>query len=341
MSQRARHSRQKSDDFKLLEGVDIELDSVHSGRFPDGPSLSFRQPKLGCFANIRRAKTVLEGRVRKLTGRRIPVNLTILSIVVLTSSLIIPVALGLVTFFKYPTVVDISLQSFAIPSQVASKHEDAFTVAKQRSHNYRLRVRRSAEPWPIPPTDAPTSFPRYKYTQSRSRWNIDLIYIAQGDDKNMFTVERLKAAQKIEQKIMKYEGFQDFCWKWKIVKLDPVLSNRYNACAPPVSLVDFFFPTSFGRISFYDGQGETLTNSSMFKTLKFLLSKQFTYWFVDGEFSSENQRSSILRAQIKFGFPLKGYTLHDRRGKRAEEQDKLYVKFMAKFIEFLKTTSTE
>ncbi|XP_031555495.1 protein dispatched homolog 3-like [Actinia tenebrosa] len=341
MPQRARHSRQKSDDFKLLEGPDIELDGVHSGSFSDSPSLSFRQPKLSCLANLRRAKTVLEGRVQKLT-RRIPVNLTILSIIVLSLSLLIPVFLGLVTIFKYPTVVDISLQSFQIPSQAASEHQDAFTVAKQRSHDYKLRVRRSAEPWPIPPTDSPTSSSSgYKYTQSKSRWNIDLIYIAQGEDKNMFTTERLKTAQKIEQQIMKFKGFQDFCWKWNIAKLDPVLSTRYNACTPPVSLVDFFFPSRFGRMSFYDGQGETLTTSSMHKTLKFLLTKKFTYWFVDGNFSSENRRSSLLRAQIKFGFPLKGYNLHDYKGKKAEEQDTLYTNFMVKFIEFLKTTSTD
>lgn len=342
MPQRAGHSRQKSDDFKLLEGVDIELDGVHSGSLSDSPSLSFRQPKLSCFANLRRATRVIKGRALKLT-QKIPVNLTILSIVVLCLSSLTPIVLGVVTYFKYLPVVDISLQSFEIPSQIASQHEDAFTVAKKTSHRYKIsRLRRSAEPWPIPPTDLPPYYSRHRYTQSRSRWNIDLTYIAQGDDdKNMFTVERLKIAQEIEQKIMKYEGFQDFCWKWKVVRLDPVLSNRYNACAPPVSLVDFFFPTSIAGLSFYDGQGESLTESSMNKTLTFLLSRQFTYWFVDGKFSAENRRSSLLRAQIKFGFPLKGYTLHDYRGKRAKEQDELYIKFMAKFIEFLKTTSTE
>ena len=339
MPQRAGHSRQKSDDFKLLEGTGIELDGVNTGGLSDSPSLTFRQPKLSCFANLRRATTVLQGRVRKST-QRIPDYLTIISIVVLTISLLIPIAFGVVIVF-YPPVVDISLQSFETPSQVASKNEDAFTVARHKSHNYHLRVRRSADPWPIPPTDAPTSSSKYKYTQSRSHWNIDLIYIAQGEDKNMFTVERLKTIQKIEQSIMKFDGFQDFCWKWKMIKLDPVLSNRYNACAPPVSLVDFFFPTRFGRLSFYDGQGGSLTNSSMHKTLTYLLSKQFTYWFVDGNFSAENRRSSLLRAQIKFGYPLKGYTLHDSRGPKAEEQNDIYIKFMAKFIKFLDKTSTK
>jgi hypothetical protein len=247
-----------------------------------------------------------------------------------------------VTIFNYPTVLDISLESFQIPSQIASKNQDAFAVAKRRSHEYHLKVRRSADAWPVPPTEPSTASPKHEYTQSKSRWTIDLIYLAKGEDKNMFTLDRLRAIQKVEQNIMKFDGFQDFCWKWKVVaQIDPILSNRYNACTPPLSLVDFFFPTRFGRISINDGQGKTLTNSSMNKTLTFLLSKPFTYWFVDGDFSKENRRSSLLRAQIKFGFPLKGYTMHDTRGPRAEEQKKKFKDFMIKFIGFLKTTSTE
>lgn len=333
---RRSHTRQKSDDSKLnFELVEVETNLTSE-------SVSFPRPKISCFAtrlwqSLREQLVLFDSRVR-----RIPINLTILSIVVLFLSLAIPTALGLVSILAYTPAVDISLQSFQIPTQTASLNEDAFKVASRHSSKVdkdpeKTKHRRSAvplpDPWPMPSDPKGKGQKWYKYTQYRSKWNIDLIYLPQGKDKNMFNVETLLAAHRFEQNVIKYPGFTDFCWKWSKARLDPVLSNKFNACTPPISLIDFFFPTQYLGMSFFDGQGANLTALAKNQTLKFLLSKQFTYWFVDGHFSAENPRSSFLRAQIKFGYPLKGYNRRGyNRGAKLREQNEKYQAFMKKFI---------
>lgn len=344
---RQTHTRQKSDDSKL----NFELVEVESNLSPENVTFAtFSRPKIGC-TTPRWCKTVRESFLR-FGGRikRLPVNLTALSIVVLVLSKVVPGILGAVAIFVYPPSLDISLQSFQIPTQEASMHEDAYKVA--RSHSRRFvdhspkKGRRSAvpmpDPWALPSNSKTKTKKWYKYTQYRQKWDIDIVYLPKGEDKNMFTVENLLAAHRFEQKLMNYPGFFDFCWKWSMIRRDPILSTKYNACAPAISVVDFFFPSHFFGITFYDGQGQNLTESSMKKTLRLLLSKPFTYWFVDRNFSAENPKTSFLRAQIKFGFPLKGYNKRGyNKGIPLQEQDEKFIEFMKGFVQFISKQSNE
>lgn len=341
------HSRQKSDDSKLA----FELDDIQSNLSEE--NVNFSRPKINFrhVASLARWGSRSRERLLYLSGKAIEkTNLTVLSIIVLFLALVLPLSLATMTYFVYPVNVDISLQSFEIPSQNASLNEDAYSVARRQSKYYKdtlsNRARRSADllpdPWPMPKDDKGKKVHWYKHTQYRSKWNIDLIYLPKNSDRNIFTVEALSAAHRVEQNIMKFPGFIDFCWKWKIVRLDPILSNKYNACTPPISLLDFFFPTKNLGMTFFDGQGNNLTERTMNKTLQFLFSKQFTYWFVDNGFSVQNRKSSFLRAQIKFGYPLKGYQRSGySHGTMLKEQDAKFNGFLDKFVEYLEMQSNE
>ncbi|XP_032228558.1 protein dispatched homolog 3 [Nematostella vectensis] len=344
MPQGAGHSRQKSDDFKGSFGRDeacedhletFELSETLLGRH----SVTFRKPSFRCLQGAR----AVAKKIRHLTWRPVLfcTTRTIPSVLLLAVAIVIPIVLGVVTLLMYTPKVDMSLESFSIPNHVASRHQDAFTVAKRYSYSWKqtMRKKRAAEPWPLPESENPEPTSKPDFTQTNAKWTIDLVYLAKGKGElNMFTKKRLRAIHKLEQNIMRQEGMQDFCWKWNYAKLDPILVQRYNACTPPLSLVDFFFPT----YGFFDGQGDDskLTDESIGRTLKFLLSRQFTYWFVDGNFSVLNQKSSFLRAQIKFGYPLKGYPKKSSRSLFVE-QHKKFINYMKKFIQFLDTQSTD
>ena len=140
---------------------------------------------------------------------------------------------------------------------------------------------------------------------------------------------------------MSQQGFNDYCWKWKEARADPFLDDH---CVPPISLINFFYPSrsEFLKKEIFDGQGrnedgtviKNLTETSIQNTLKLLLTKTFTYWFVDDSFSKDNLKSRFLRAEMKFGSPLKP------DGTNRKERDR-YENFLKSYIEAMKKMSTE
>lgn len=353
-SMQGAHSRKESDDFsKLFHGDDRENLDLGGDNFMVDPalvepSLSFHQPKSSFTSfrvfiswsstGIQTVHSVLSTLCSALVKLYVHPGGSVL---VLLAAIIIPVVLGWSVFHRdYKErgeylVIDKSLESFEIPGHISAQREDMVYVASKHSKEQKgfltgRRRKRSAE--------SPTTKPAHVY-QNKAAWTLELVYLAIGeDDLNIFTKERLETIHHIERSLMNQEGFTDFCWKWSEVKRDPFLTA---GCTPPISLIDFFYPSITPQWRIYDGQGmgygangRNLTEASIKQSLDLLLTKPFTYWFVDGSFSVDNQKSRFLRAEIKFGYPLKS-------GGSYHAQGETFQKYLVKYVEGLRELSTE
>lgn len=350
------HSRKESDDFsKLFFGNSNENLEVGGENFVFEtslhPSLSFHQPK-SSFTFI-----YFFGLVRGIGLRRIfkacfkayvhPVG----ALATLLVAIVVPVVLGCIVFRNDQNergellVIDKSLQSFQIPGHISAQHEDMVTVARKPSteikHKPQRRSRRKRSTPDISPTGHTHRF------QKNPKWTLELVYLATGEgDLNIFTKERIETIHQIEQRLLQQDRFPDFCWKWSEAGKDLYLPN---SCTPPISLIDFIYPsvTKDQKWRINDGQGMgygpnnekklNLTDESINQSLDLLLTKPFTYWFVDSTFSSHNRKSRFLRAEVKFGSPLNywkyGYSRH--------AQFKAFKAFLVKYAEAVGKMSTE
>lgn len=344
------HSRKESDDFsKLFFGNSNENLEVGGQNFVIDPSLhpslSFHQPKSSfTFVNFFGVfRAILRGIFKAYVH---PVG----ALATLLVAIVIPVVLGCVVFrndYKERgemLVIDKSLQSFQIPGHISAQHEDMVTVARKPSTEIkRIPLRRSRRKRSIPDIFPTRKTPRY---QKYAKWTLEVVYLATGeDDLNIFTKERIETIHQIEQRLLQQDGFPDFCWIWPEAKrLDPYLPHY---CTPPISLINFFYPSVTKALRINDGQGMgygpnggqkfNLTDESIKQTLDLLLTKPFTYWFVDSSFSSNNRKSRFLRAEVKFGSPLNywkyGYSRH--------AQFKAFKAFLVKYAEAVGKMSTE
>ena len=333
------HSRKASDDFAKLffENDSENLDVVGELNFQMDPTLmepplSFQQPK-SSFTYI--VLTYISfprffNQIFKLYVHPAGAFLVILAAVV------IPVCLGYVVVRQNLKdkgeflIIDKSFDSFQIPGHISSQHKDMVDLASKQSKETGIPQRRSRR------KRSATEF------QENKKQTLELVYLAIGEDDselNVFTKERLETIHQIEQSLMQQENFPDFCWKWSEArKKDHFLP--YN-CTPPISLIDFFFPSVIGEFRIYDGQSkgrekENLTEESIAKSLELLLTKPFTYWFVDDSFSKDNRKSRFLRAEIKFGFPLK-----PTYGSSKKQWNEAFETFLVKYVEAVKKMSTE
>lgn len=349
----AGHSRKESDDFsKLFLGTDSENlglsgDSLAMDLALTEATLSFHQPKSG-FTSFREFFFRNSERIR-VEARRLPVTglmkvyvHPLASVVILLAAILIPVGLGCYVFHRDYVkrgellVIDKSLESFEIPEHISSQREDMISVASKFSKEVKHQPNALSRPKRSPHRPTSKSGPNY---QKKAAWTLELVYLATGDDDlNIFTKERLETIHQIEQSLMDQEGFTDYCWKWEVAKIDPFLKD---GCTPPISLVDFFFPSVAQEMRIYDGRGmddsgakHNLTEESIKESLQLLLTKPFTYWFVDGSFSKDNQKSRFLRAELKFGYPLKS-------GGSKRTQTKAFKKYLVKYVEGLKELSTK
>jgi len=148
----------------------------------------------------------------------------------------------------------------------------------------------------------------------------------------------VETIHQIEQNIMKQDHFADFCWKWPLAMIDPYLRNN---CTPPISLINFLYPSVTPGFQFNDGQEKglggkrNLTQESINQSLEDLLSRSFTYWFVDSSFSKDNLKSRFLRAEVKFGYPLKWW----KYGRSGHAQYKSFHAYLVKFVQTLRKMS--
>lgn len=350
----AGHSRKESDDFsKLFLGADNENLGLSGDNFTvepalTEPTLSFHQPK-SSFTSFRDFVSRSSARIR-VEAQRLPDTYNglmklyvhpLTSVVILLAAITIPVGLGYYVFHRdYKArgeylVIDKSLESFEIPGHISSQREDMISVASKLSKEVKATPLRRPKRSPHKPMGK--SDPAY---QKSAKWTLELVYLAIGDDDlNIFTKERLESIHQIEQSLMNQEGFTDYCWKWEDAQIDHFLKD---GCTPPISLVDFFFPSVTQGMRIYDGRGmrddgarqHNLTEASIKQSLQLLLTKPFTYWFVDGSFSKDNPKSRFLRAEVKFGYPLKS-------GGSKRTQTKTFKRYLVKYVEGIKKLSTE
>ncbi|XP_068700492.1 protein dispatched homolog 3-like [Montipora foliosa] len=341
------HSRNESGDSAKLFSESQEFAVDEDNFLPDvtlEPSLLFHQPKLrltcGSFPALARQ------------ALREFFKLYVHPVVALFA-LLMAIAVPIGMCFWHPTtekllIIDKSLQSFQIPGHISSQHEDMVSVASKLSkimHHpediwHSRRKKRSAG---SPDTNFNT-----EVFQKSPKWTLELVYLARGEndsDLNIFTKERLETIHQIEQSLMQQDGFSDFCWKWPEAKKDPFLPD---GCTPPISLIDFFYPSVGPGLLVNDGQGHgktgkmNLTDARIKESFDLLLTKPFTYWFVDGSFSSSNRKSKFLRAEVRFGYPLKPSTykywnypgVHDPQGEAFKD-------FLVKYAEAVKKMSTD
>ena len=347
----AGHSRKESDDFSKFF---LEADSENLGLSGDSltvdpaltePTLSFHQPKSG-FTSFREFCYRSSGRIR-LAAVRLPDNglmklyvHPVTSVVIILAAVIIPAVLGWYVFHRDHVkrgdylVIDKSLESFEIPGHISSQREDMISVASKHSEEVTKTLPSRPKRSPHKPTSKSVH-----YQRKAASFSLELVYLAIGDDDlNIFTKERLDSIHQIEQSLLDQEGFTDYCWKWEVAQIDPYLKD---GCTPPISLVDFFFPSFYQNKRIYDGRGihdggarYNLTEASIKDSLHLLLTKSFTYWFVDGSFSKDNLKSRFLRAEVKFGYPLKS-------GGSKHAQTKASKKYLVKYVEGLKKLSTK
>lgn len=332
------HSRKESDDFSKLLSENQELGVGGEDSMLDlslEPSLSFSQPKTSLRCNSLFSLGLYLLRVC-FKGYAHPVG----AFLFMTIAALFPVLLGLsILLPDYKAtgnwfIIDKSLESFQIPGHISSQHEDMLSVAQKQSKVFsehlwkNSRRKRSA--------GLETEQPGRRYQRS-AKWTLELVYLAEGEndsDRNIFTKERLEAIHRIEQRLMQLDGFSDFCWKMANAERDIFLRD---GCVPPISLIDFFYPSVYFKHVINDGQGKVnLTAESIKDTLKLLLSKPFTYWFVDGSFSSSNPKSKFLRAQIKFGYPL-----NEKKYGKGRNQDKAFKSFIVKYAEAVSKMSVK
>ena len=365
------HSRNKSDDSeKLLFGLEnsdenpLLEEQVSTDGLPRlledpsfEPSLAFRQPNVKFASAFRhsygRFSSFVAHTVRTIRGKVPswfnPVKLftilftnTKISVPFLLVAILMPIALGAVAVYRNHKEsgeyfqIDKSLASFEIPNHPSSLNRDALSVADKESKHCSSyqdclgygRKRRS--------TDEKKTVRRY---QNHARWTLDLVYVATGGNENIFEIDRLETIHKVEQKVMEQKDFQKYCWKSSLAGKDIILELKHDGCTPPISLIDFFFPSVLPNQRIDDGQGSLpLTEESVNNTLSYLLSQSFTYWFVDDKFSAAHPKSKFLRAQVNFGSPLR--RPDGKHGQIPSEGDR-FEKFVETYVETLKPLSTE
>ena len=143
-------------------------------------------------------------------------------------------------------------------------------------------------------------------TQAYRRWKMTLIYLAHGgENRNMFTRERLETVHQIERRIMNHTGFTDFCYISYLKLTHDVNLQRYGGCAPLNSLMTYFYPsqTPDGTVH-YDGLGSKLDHID--RTLSFAMTRDTFFWYVDDKINTTFRKSRLLRSEVHFGAPLPG-----------------------------------
>ena len=251
---------------------------------------------------------------------------TITAVALLLLVIGLNMALFFVAVLTHPVQVDYSLNAFEVhdhkiarplDSLIAAKLDETKSRQEEQAKKIHVRKGRSTNPDLV------------LQSQYKQKWKLDIIYLAKDGD--VFTEGKLEFIHKIEKNLMKHPKFQDFCWKTNNARNDFLLNKTFHGCMPPNSLIDFFY-----RTNRFDGQGRKLSDIS--ETLDYLLTKLSTFWYVDGKFSADNKRSKMLRSQLHFGIPLKGYTDGDQTLK---QQHDIFKNFLVKYVEQLGKASSE
>ena len=231
-----------------------------------------------------------------------------------------------------PTI-DKSVTSFQIPNHNATRRQDALEEARKELKDLQKtgRPRVARDTYELGGTfddvydDIYRYFPEEPHTRHRRQalptvnlypqayryWKMQVVYLAESNDAsdpdahNIFTEQRLSQIRDIEMSIMGHDNFMNFCYKnYARIQEDPNLS-MFGGCAPLNSLLTYFYPSidPTGRVH-YDGLGSKLEDID--KTLKFAMTRETFYWYVDDKLNTTYRKSRLLRTELQFGAPLPG-----------------------------------
>ncbi|XP_071145886.1 protein dispatched homolog 3-like [Mytilus edulis] len=258
------------------------------------------------------------------------------------------IGLGCLSVFvlKPGPVLDKSYHAFSIPNHVASMNYDSFKLAAKNSvmgSSFYSSMERAILNLKRPKRDATSNLKRqkrdiYNYNlQWKIQWKMQVVFLAEGDeDKNIFTKERLEFIHGIEQRIMNHTKFKEFCFKNHLIT-DPALKGIHD-CAPLNSLMQYFYPTIDGsNNTHFDGLGSELADIE--STIRFAMStSDHFYYFVDQNINKTHRKSRLLRTEVLFGSPIKGY---NSPYERKDEQSDKFKDFVLSYVEMLSKASNE
>ncbi|KAL5014768.1 hypothetical protein ScPMuIL_009038 [Solemya velum] len=283
-----------------------------------------------------------------------PILRIIMSVLVLVGSCGVFIGMGCYSLFvlKPTPVIDKSYNAFTILNHKASENFDALSLAVKYNQSKFFRVRRSAQnhfsyPNTIQETEQDFLYDQKKsitkrssgsadYTQSYNVWKMQVIFLAKGGDANIFTKERIRSIHEIEQKIRQHKHYPNFCYRdLSIIGKDPAVDSC-NGCAPLNSLLTYFYPSqdSSGQLH-YDGFGSNMANID--SAVNMAMTHSGFYYYVDEKANKSNHRSSLLRTEVLFGFPLKGYK---DIGASRSQQTELFKDFVITYIDLFSKLST-
>ncbi|XP_033641919.1 protein dispatched homolog 3-like isoform X2 [Asterias rubens] len=215
-------------------------------------------------------------------------------------------------------------------SYYAKQKTDLFINDNEDQPNNAARPKRGLDEGETSHTRQRRSAHRYR----SMRWRIQLVYIAEGDDKNIFTKERLETIHNIEMSIMNHPNFTFFCSRNPRSFGDAALAP-YNHCIPPNSLMTYFYPSEVDSKIIYDGVGTELADIN--GTLAHAMTETTFYWYVDTSMNTKNRRSKFLRSEVWFGGPIGEIPNTLSR----DEVSQLYKDFVITYIDLLNNASTD
>lgn len=228
-----------------------------------------------------------------LKRKEVVVSVVAFAIILIVTGTSIGLGLYALLVVKPESKVDLSLKAFAIPNHPAWQRFDAWNNAF-RGH----RTKRSVEE---------TSEFHIKHRLRRSdgscgnwqsvpRERIQIIYLPEGGDNNIFTRDRISQIHNIEWLITNFSDFRDFC----------CLDVQQCNCLPLNSILTYFYPTvTTDKRLLADGRGIEQLDVDI--ALKWALSSSpKAYWYTDGRINSTFHQSLLLRSEIVFGGPLRG-----------------------------------
>lgn len=317
---------------------------------PDGalllqPIEAVPEPKRGCYSAVFPVlHRIVKSDFFSISLCKGRFDFPLLSIFKLVLNFILVIVIMIVSAIKYPPIINVSIESFGIPSNPAQVHWDAFQAAKDDQFiiantslppiNTNLLRRRRESPntlqtrSKVPFPDCPPS----SITQHaiHLNWEMDLIFrVPEGaEDDNILRRDRIDYIHKVEETIYNSTEYKHFCHK---------RSNQL--CDPLNSILTWLYPRDpkTGNYIYNTPDGFTPDLDSTISSLSANLS--VALWFTGGEVSKVNNSytAKLLRSQIRVGLPLPCFTgTRDRR----EEQKELVTKYFVSLIPELDANST-
>lgn len=317
-----------------------------NGTFHPLSSESMSKPKGGCYGAV---FPILHNIIQyAFFSISIPIGKTkidvpLLSIIKLVANFLLMTIILAVSLTKYPPRINMSIESFGVPSHPAQVHWDAFEAAKDNQfiiantslppiNTNALRRRRdtpntlqtgSAE-YPDCPPSSSTQYALHL------NWEMDLIFrVPEGvhEDDNILSRDRIAYIHKVEELIYNSTEYKHFCHK----------RSSSNLCDPLNSILTWLYPRDpkTGMYVYDTPDGFTPDLSSTIRSLSANLS--VALWFTGGEVNFVNSsyvEAKLLRSQIRVGLPLPCFTgTQDRKEKQKAFVTRYFVSLMSVFDE--------